>query len=1857
MKLKNKRNLLTVMLSVLCAVLLFCSVGLLGEVKTAKAFLAANAPASLGSINLSDYDTRTDGKVFDGGVLAKLYDKILGVNGTGTFNKVSKLVDNGELDSQDLANGEIIVDFGGYKWTAVYLSKATTADSDTNVGDVLLTLWLSDIDVSKVPSTTGAVMYNQQEVSPFSDGASTGNAASYWIWTTYGSSFIRAVTLNNGGYYNSYYSGADANWGLCVSTTSYTRINYTPVTSGNKFVPFTTGGLQSYIAGPITCDWQANQKNTVTGVVNNGFNLNNETWEAVGGINNSFESMPDYDQWKEDKLWIPSVTEIGGMGSNAGIWNTTIDQRKCGNGASYAWDIVGSGNTWIATNYTTRSARPNQDGLYWMYGNGTMSNTNDSGCWGVRPALHLNLTKASSASATVTEIPVPQSMTVEYDASKNYWLNTLEAITDASGNSKFPWIDTALHDDTSIVTVKKIDYTSVDAVGMNIQTDDITSTGKTNMSSAGKYEITLEIPSTSTDYAWRGGNTGEKKFTVTVSQKAVPYTLQIKKGGTATLVLTYGDTYAYDFSQTAVTSLPNNIYELLYAGTGTTSYPSSTTAPTNVGTYSLTLKPKDDPANAGKKMPSNFKLTGSALNFEIKAKEITKLTAPSKQSYDGSTKTFTVNGYDPTIMTVGKVDAGVFSATLPTGLTETATHTFEATNAGKYTVAFRLPLDSADGLSNRNYKWQGETSSYITLDIEVDQRTLEVDWTLLSGQSSWTIPVTATGALSWNYSSVADKQPVSGESVKLQYRFYYTSDGDATASTPVDSLDVKDIHDKNGATSRPQGSYTVELVIADNTAAGGVDGKNYKLGTNSTLTITLGAGTAEFDKLIKQVAIGTALPVDYDNLSDPLEYTIADGTEAVVNQVFTLGWPTTIDYVTLGSAFGGGAYKYEKWNGSSWVNASNTNGAGKYKVTVSLAIVSGKDFTFDSTLINTTTAKGFKVESVSADKLSATISFEVEIAKKAIDTSGFKLQYSYDQNTWKNFDTEYKTEYVGLTIYVRVNPDTMKPSVAGITAKFGTSDYATGKDKKVYPPITASFTLTDSDNFTISDKQFTWEITNKQIKVDTNADWEPVDFSFDGVDYIGELMGIKGHSTYYPDVIEYEYSWYPESNPSNVQTGTGDAAAKTILTTASDTNKIKVTITVKVKSSVTDYDLVGNAQTCAEFTVGSDKTPITATTAGSAVYGDIKNAAGFGVSVTDNNGANVAETGIIGEIYAVYLHEYNGHSIDISVADSAGTLLKDVDFANLDAGVYVIEVRLSTLARESYSLKNGKSLFEIEPKAIDLPTIGEIIFTGGEINLVDHMTGFDANIMEFVAGGDYEGLRDVSANGYSVQIKLKDANYCWNYDGNDKVKAGYSLSDYEINKADASTAVYKWNISPLVIDTSKLWNKGKNGATLNLPQNVKDLIAGGTLELGYKYYDAEGNFLENPEIKGNKQFKVEAVFGGEDAERNVQFKTGDTTIGNTSPAINYTVPQSGATAFFGNTLSFLKSNWLWFLIGFLVLLFLIILIVLIAKRRKNKEEREEKKRKKEEEKERREEEKRRREEEREAAREKQRAELEAAKAKQQAELELAKAKQEAELAKMKAEAAAAAGMAGAAGMAMAAQPQQAQQPAQQPVAQQAQQQSMPQPQPVQQYPQQQAQQPYYMPQQPAYDAGALARLEAELHEMRKEQRSDGKLENELLKLRLDMGGNNANAAQQAQQQPMMMPMGMMPNYGGMPYQQPMMFMPVPMNMNGQQSGGNDESGLAEKFGQMMASMMKSMGVKPQEKPVEIQVQSVEAESQPTSVSTPTVYPPDAVVTTTTTVDTTKKNSSHVQPRAARRSNDDGKMFDIDGFYDAFDENK
>jgi len=496
-------------------------------------------------------------------------------------------------------------------------------------------------------------------------------------------------------------------------------------------------------------------------------------------------------------------------------------------------------------------------------------------------------------------------------------------------------------------------------------------------------------------------------------------------------------------------------------------------------------------------------------------------------------------------------------------------------------------------------------------------------------------------------------------------------------------------------------------------------------------------------------------------------------------------------------------------------------------------------------------------------------------------------------------------------------------------------------------------------------------------------------------------------------------------------------------------------------------------------------------------------------------------------------------------------------------------------------------------------------YNGEEVALKSLISLSDAQWRFISATGDVKGT---DAGNYSATFIIDEkhfGNVVW---GERKSAAKntvkYSLAD----NTGSAEIVVEWEITPAKV--SALWNESGEIPVLNLSSpsiaNVpSDLII-------YTFKDREtGKTVKASELEKGHSYDVTATLNTDDPRACNYAFTAQTKQLLAQP-YELNIPEAPLTMW-QKTVNFFKANWLWFLIGFLVLLFLIILICVIVHRKKTKEERAAKKEAKEEE-------KRRREEEREEE-----------KRRREAERELEKAKAEAELAKMRA------GLglgAGAAGMAMAAQ-----QPQQQPVQQQMPQQmpmQMPQMMQMPQYIPVSMQMPMQMPQypqnnfgpQPGYggggnnDGGAISRLENAFMSMRAEQRTDAKLENELLKLRLDMKDGNSPAPRQPV------------------YEQPT----AAPNAN---ANGNNAQ-LAEQFGMMMAAMMKSMGVTPKakEEPKPVLTES----TLPTAVETPTVYPPDAVITTTTTVDTTK-------PKIEPVSRDTERNFDIDGFYDSFDPNK
>ncbi|MDE7158523.1 MAG: hypothetical protein K2N74_03015, partial [Clostridiales bacterium] len=328
------------------------------------------------------------------------------------------------------ASKEITVKLGGLYWTPTYLSMSKG-------GKPILTLWLSGIDTTVYPTTYGQTVLNtHQNYSPFGTGLDLYNTAIDTPTNMYGACYMRAVTLNNGGIFISNETGTDANGfpftnpsnvgkTVTVTAASIKTIDYTAganADTANKFYRFTHGDLSNLIVTPADVAWQENQQNAVTQA---GYstgttygNINNEAWGSVGSITGaSYEAKPLYSQWKDDKVWLPSFTELGNGNGTNGLWKTTTNQRKGPSGAraANAWIISSSTSNPCFVGYQayTRTAnnRLDDSSIKWMKAvmiedNGSLS-APASSQYGtanitvVRPAIHLALGYAASDAEVV----------------------------------------------------------------------------------------------------------------------------------------------------------------------------------------------------------------------------------------------------------------------------------------------------------------------------------------------------------------------------------------------------------------------------------------------------------------------------------------------------------------------------------------------------------------------------------------------------------------------------------------------------------------------------------------------------------------------------------------------------------------------------------------------------------------------------------------------------------------------------------------------------------------------------------------------------------------------------------------------------------------------------------------------------------------------------------------------------------------------------------------------------------------------------------------------------------------------------------------------------------------------------------------------------------------------------------------------------------------------------------------------------------------------------------------------------------------------------------------------------------------
>ncbi len=353
--------------------------------------------ANVNVSNMTAIDTLAKNKATSTDMIAN-YNK---VNAASASNYSSANANYSALKNSDYSNidysvladsydAEILIELGGLFWTPVYLSQ------DDQENDIL-TLWLAD----NQQDVWSSRKRDEGEYYGFLNGALYSDWSANWLadhemekypTNMYGTSYIRAVMLNNGGVY----------------ATSGTETATAEQSKNNVFALFTMeqSGLTEFFVTPEHVSWQKDGQ-SAKNQLSYEYDLANENWWNETTVNGfygkyNYAGQEGNDAWKDDYLWLPSLTETGYDNSHIGIWETTTNQRKLMNMDQSVLGKFGSNNDSVTFNYSwLRSA-------YWDDSLGACDLGASGGLWheshvslsrAVRPALHLNLTAVAKSLA------------------------------------------------------------------------------------------------------------------------------------------------------------------------------------------------------------------------------------------------------------------------------------------------------------------------------------------------------------------------------------------------------------------------------------------------------------------------------------------------------------------------------------------------------------------------------------------------------------------------------------------------------------------------------------------------------------------------------------------------------------------------------------------------------------------------------------------------------------------------------------------------------------------------------------------------------------------------------------------------------------------------------------------------------------------------------------------------------------------------------------------------------------------------------------------------------------------------------------------------------------------------------------------------------------------------------------------------------------------------------------------------------------------------------------------------------------------------------------------------------------------
>ena len=336
--------------------------------KTADAIYDLSSCTNIGELLSKDYATREDKMIFNSNNLDLLYKQL---TGTATYDKVLELSEktlNGDNFRTNNNGKDITVTINGLIWNATYLSR-------NRDGDPIVTLWLANSN--QLPAAYKTAKWNDYTTD--SNGTYPANM--------YGTSKIRAVTLNNGGKY----------------ATSVNTLSEVEQDSNNPFAIYTMseieGSLTSFIETPSNVAWQETELSKTYNDFPYNFNNDRYSTATPSNLFNNidYSKKTNYSIWSEDKIWIPSMTEVGWADDSIiGMWRTNVNQRANDTGVETVQI-----NSWSRSAYFDHYGRVRTNVPDGTSGSNRLVDSD----FAVRPAFHLNLRKAEEATNAIAVPP------------------------------------------------------------------------------------------------------------------------------------------------------------------------------------------------------------------------------------------------------------------------------------------------------------------------------------------------------------------------------------------------------------------------------------------------------------------------------------------------------------------------------------------------------------------------------------------------------------------------------------------------------------------------------------------------------------------------------------------------------------------------------------------------------------------------------------------------------------------------------------------------------------------------------------------------------------------------------------------------------------------------------------------------------------------------------------------------------------------------------------------------------------------------------------------------------------------------------------------------------------------------------------------------------------------------------------------------------------------------------------------------------------------------------------------------------------------------------------------------------------